>query len=442
MSTISATDVSASLIKPSPSPEVFRSESHPLDRLFLPKSVAVIGASERVGSVGRSVLWNLLSSPFGGTVFPVNAKRSNVLGIKAYPSLRDLPDKVDLVVVVTPADTVPGIIAESVDLGIPAAIVISAGFKEFGEHGKELERQIARTIRGKMRLIGPNCLGVMNPVRGLNATFAHSVARPGNVAFISQSGALCTAVLDWSLRENVGFSAFVSICSMLDVNWGDLVDYFGNDPQTHSIVIYMESIGDARTFLSAAREVSLSKPIIVIKAGRTAAAAKAAASHTGSLTGSDEVLDAAFRRCGVLRVDRISDLFYMAEVLDKPPRPKGPRLTILSNAGGPGVLATDALIAEGGVLAKLAPETIDSLNQVLPPHWSHQNPIDIIGDAGPERYAKAVEIVAKDKNSDGLLVVLTPQGMTSPAEIAKKLKPYAHLDGKPILASWRGGVGG
>src|SRR5208283_3734664 len=219
--------------KVDPSSDVYRSESHPLDPLFLPESVAVIGASERPGSVGRSVLWNLLSSPFGGTVFPVNSKRTNVLGIKAYPSVRDLPDKVDLVVVTTPADTVPDIIAESVDLGIPAGIVISAGFKETGEHGQELERQIARTSRVKMRLVGPNCLGVMNPVRGLNATFARSVARPGNVAFISQSGALCTAVLDWSLRENVGFSAFVSIGSMLDVDWGDLVDYFGSDSRTH-----------------------------------------------------------------------------------------------------------------------------------------------------------------------------------------------------------------
>ena len=228
--------------------------------------------------------------------------------------------------VVTPADTVPEVIGESVELGIPGGIVISAGFKEIGEDGEELERQIAETIRGKMRLIGPNCLGVMNPVRGLNATFAHTVARPGNVAFISQSGALCTAILDWSLRENVGFSAFVSIGSMLDVGWGDLIDYLGDDPRTQSIVIYMESIGDARSFLSAAREVALNKPIIVIKAGRTEAAAKAAASHTGSLTGSDEVLDAAFRRCGVLRVNSIADLFYMAEVLAKQPRPGGKRL--------------------------------------------------------------------------------------------------------------------
>jgi acetyltransferase len=440
MSTISAIKVPVSPIKPVPSPEGYRSEGHPLDPLFLPKSVAVIGASERAGSVGRSVLWNLLSSPFGGTVFPVNAKRSNVLGIKAYPSLRDLPDKVDLVVVVTPAHTVPEIIAESVELGIPAGIVISAGFKEFGEHGKELERQIAQTIRGKMRLIGPNCLGVMNPIRGLNATFAHTVARPGNVAFISQSGALCTAVLDWSLRENVGFSAFVSIGSMLDVNWGDLVDYFGNDSRTQSIVIYMESIGDARTFLSAAREVSLNKPVIVIKAGRTPEAAKAAASHTGSLTGSDEVLDAAFRRCGVLRVNDIADIFFMSDVLAKQPRPRGKRLCILTNAGGPGVLATDALVAGGGELAELSEETMRAFDAILPPQWSHNNPVDILGDAEPERYAKSLEIAAKDPAIDGMLVILTPQEMTNPTQIAEKLKPYAKGLGKPLLASWMGGA--
>ncbi len=427
-------------MKADPSSDVYRSESHPLDPLFLPKSVAVVGASERPGSVGRSVLWNLLSSPFGGTVFPVNSKRSNVLGIKAYPSVSALPEKVDLVVVTTPADTVPAIIQESVDCSIPAGIVISAGFKEFGEHGKELERQISKIIQGKMRLIGPNCLGVMNPIRGLNATFAHSVARPGNVAFISQSGALCTAVLDWSLRENVGFSAFVSIGSMLDVNWGDLVDYFGSDPRTHSIVIYMESIGDARSFLSAAREVSLTKPVIVIKAGRTAAAAKAAASHTGALTGSDEVLDAAFRRTGVLRVNSIADIFFMSDVLAKQPRPRGNRLCILTNAGGPGVLATDALVAGGGELSELSAETMQAFDAILPAQWSHNNPVDILGDAEPERYAKSLEIAAKDPSIDGMLVVLTPQEMTNPTQIAEKLKPYAKGLGKPVLASWMGGA--
>jgi len=441
MTTITAAKpASSSVIKGDPSSDVYRSESHPLDPLFLPQSVAVIGASERAGSVGRSVLWNLLSSPFGGTVFPVNAKCPNVLGIKAYPSVRDLPDKVDLVVLTTPADSVPGLIAESVELGIPAAIVISAGFKEHGEHGQELERQIAQIIRGKMRLIGPNCLGVMNPIRGFNATFARAVARPGNVAFISQSGALCTAVLDWSLRENVGFSGFVSVGSMLDVNWGDLVDYFGSDPRTHSIVIYMESIGDARSFLSAAREVSLTKPVIVIKAGRTAAAAKAAASHTGALTGSDEVLDAAFRRCGVLRVNSIADIFFMSDVLAKQPRPRGKRLCILTNAGGPGVLATDALVAGGGELAELSPETLKAFDEILPPQWSHNNPVDILGDAEPDRYAKSLEIAAKDPGIDGMLVVLTPQDMTNPTQIAEKLKPYAKGFGKPVLASWMGGA--
>jgi len=289
-------------------------------------------------------------------------------------------------------------------------------------------------------VIGPNCLGVMCPLSGLNATFATTIARPGSVGFISQSGALCTAILDWSLKEMVGFSAFVSVGSMVDVGWGDLIFHLGNDPKTRSIVIYMESIGNARSFLSAAREVALNKPIIVIKPGRTAAAAKAAASHTGALTGSDEVLDAAFRRSGVLRVNNIADLFYMAEVLSKQPSPRGPRLTIVTNAGGPGVLATDALIMGGGELAELTSATMEAYNAVLPPTWSHNNPVDIIGDASPERYAKALQIAANDPNSDGMLVILTPQAMTDPTQIAEQLKPLAKQEGKPVLASWMGGV--
>src|SRR6202167_6077092 len=378
--------------------------TQPLDVFFAPKTVAVIGATETVGTVGRTILWNLVGSPFGGTVFPVNPKRPSVLGIKA-------------------------------------AIVISAGFKEIGPAGLELERQtLMEARRGNMRIIGPNCLGVMSPLTGLNATFASAIARPGNVGFISQSGALCTAVLDWSLREMVGFSAFVSVGSMLDVGWGDLIYYLGNDPRTRSIVIYMESIGDARGFLSAAREVALNKPIIVIKAGRSEAAAKAAASHTGSLAGSDEVLEAAFRRSGVLRVNSIADLFYMAEVLSKKPSPKGPRLKILTNAGGPGVLATDALVASGGELAELSPESLRRLDEFLPAHWSHNNPIDVLGDADSERYARALEVASRDPNSDGLLVILSPQGMTDPLQIAERLKPYAKQYGKPILASWMGGA--
>lgn len=411
----------------------------PLGMFFSPRTVAVVGATDKAGSVGRTVLSNLLGSPFGGAVFPVNLKHSDVLGKRAYPNIGSVPEPVDLAVIVTPAQVVPEVVRDCVAAGVRGAIIISAGFRETGAEGAELERRVMEEAgRGRLRIIGPNCLGLMNPVTGLNATFAADIAMPGHVGFISQSGALCTAILDWSLCEMVGFSAFVSIGSMLDIGWSDLIYHLGDDPGTHSIVIYMESIGDARSFLSAAREVALTKPIIVIKAGRTAAAAKAAASHTGSLAGSDEVLDAAFRRCGVLRVDRISDLFHMADVFDKQPRPRGPRLTIVTNAGGPGVLATDALIAEGGVLADLAPETIQALNQVLPPHWSHQNPIDIIGDADPERYARAVEIAARDANSDGLLVILTPQGMTNAAETAERLKPFAHLNGKPLLASWMG----
>ena len=425
---------------------VLRYERHPLDVIFAPKSVAVIGATEREGSVGRTIIWNLISTSFGGTIFPVNPKRSSILGIKAYPSVSDIPDQVDLAVIVTPAPTVPGIISECVEAGVKGAIVISAGFKEIGEAGEELERQImAEARRGNMRIIGPNCLGVMNPISGLNATFASAMARPGNVGFISQSGALCTAILDWSFRENVGFSAFVSIGSMLDVGWGDLITYLGDDPRTKSIVIYMETIGDARAFLSAAREVALTKPIIVIKPGRTEAAALAAASHTGSLTGSDEVLAAAFRRSGVLRVDTIDGLFNMAEVLAKQPRPQGDRLTIITNAGGPGVLATDALITSGGELAEISEETMTALNEILPTHWSHNNPIDILGDAGAERYQQVLDIAANDENSDGLLVILTPQAMTAPTQTAQLLKKMygqssAGVRSKPVLASWMGGA--
>jgi acetyltransferase len=424
-----------------PARKAVKDGTQPLDVFFAPKTVAVIGATETAGSVGRTILRNLVSSPFGGTVFPINPKRPSVLGIKAYKHISEAPEQVDLAVIVTPAATVPGIVHDCAAEGIEAAIVISAGFKEIGPAGLELERQILMEARrSNLRIVGPNCLGVMSPLTGLNATFASTIARPGNVGFISQSGALCTAILDWSQREMVGFSAFISIGSMLDVGWGDLIYYLGNDPRTRSIVIYMESIGDARRFLSAAREVALNKPIIVIKAGRSEAAAKAAASHTGSLAGSDEVLEAAFRRSGVLRVNSIADLFYMAEVLSKQPSPKGPRLTILTNAGGPGVLATDALMASGGELAELSPEVLESLNQALPAAWSHNNPIDVLGDASPERYAKAVEIAAKDPHSDGLLVVLTPQSMTDPAQTAEHLKPYAKLEGKPILASWMGGA--
>jgi acetyltransferase len=373
-------------------------------------------------------------------VYAVNATHPEVLGLKAYASIRDIPHAVDLALVATPAATVPQLIGECVDAGTRSVVVISAGFRECGAEGAALEHQIQEQLRrGSLRLIGPNCLGVMFPAIGLNATFAKEAPKAGNVAFLSQSGALLAAILDWSHREEVGFSAIVSTGSMLDVGWGDLIYHFGDDPRTKSILLYMESVGDARSFLSAAREVALTKPIIVIKAGRSQAASRAAASHTGALTGSDEVLEAAFRRSGVLRVHNIADLFYMAEVLGRQPRPKGPRLTILTNAGGPGVLATDSLVASGGELAELSPESLRRLDEFLPAHWSHNNPIDVLGDADPERYARALEIASQDPNSDGLLVILSPQGMTEPTQIAQRLKPYAKQTGKPVLASWMGG---
>ena len=410
-----------------------------LDFFFNPKTVAVVGATEKPGSVGRTVITNLQKGSLQRSLFAVNPKRDNVLGVPSFASISALPVVIDLAVIVTPALTVPDIIGQCVDAGIRAAVIISAGFKEHGAAGAELENEIrAHLRRGPTRVIGPNCLGIMNPAIGLDATFAKRAPKAGNVAFLGQSGALLTAILDWAIPEEIGFSGIVSTGSMLDVSWGDLIRYYGEDPNTHSILLYMESVGDARAFVSAAREVALQKPIILIKAGASEAAARAAASHTGALTGSDEVLDAACRRCGVLRVRNIAHLFYMADVLSKQVRPKGPRLTIVTNAGGPGVLATDALVSNGGELAPISAAAMNAFNDFLPPHWSRNNPIDILGDAEADRYARAVEIAAKDPESDGLLVVLTPQGMTDPTVVAEGLKPYAH-GRKPILASFMGG---
>ena len=405
-----------------------------IEAMFAPKTVAVIGATERRGSVGRTLMENLLA--FGGSVFPVNPKRGRVLGIEAFPKIGDVPAEVDLALIATPAATVPGLVAECAEAGVKGAVIISAGFKEMRRRaGVELESQtLARC--GGMRIIGPNCLGVMFPHTGLNATFAAGMARPGSVGFVSQSGALCTAMLDWSFRENVGFSAFVSVGSMADVGWGDLIYWLGDDPHTRSIVIYMESIGDARAFLSAAREVALTKPIIIIKVGRTAQAARAAASHTGSLTGSDDVLDAAFRRVGVLRVNTIEELFDMAEVLAKQPRPRGPRLAIVTNAGGPAALATDQLVLDGAEIASLSSESLEAFNGLLPPHWSRGNPVDILGDADAARYAEAVEIVSRDPQNDGVLVILTPQAMTECKATAVQLKRFT---GAVTSRSWRVG---
>ena len=316
-----------------------------LDAIFHPNSVAVIGAKDNYGSVGRTIMLNLLSGAFKGKIFPINPNRHEVLGLKAYPSIAEVPKPIDLAIIVIPAAGVPKVISECVKAQVKSAIIISAGFKELGESGLTIRRGNFNYARsGKMPIIGPNCLGVMNPVYGLNATFAKGMALPGNLAFISQSGAMCTAVLDWSLGRMWDLVLLFPIGSMADVNWGTLIDYLGSDPFTHSLLLYMETIGDARSFMTAAREVALEKPIIVIKAGRSQAAAKAAASHTGSLAGSDEVFDAALERIGVLRVNSICEFFSMASILAKQPRPKGPHLTLVTNAGGPGVLATDAVV--------------------------------------------------------------------------------------------------
>ncbi|MBL9210856.1 MAG: bifunctional acetate--CoA ligase family protein/GNAT family N-acetyltransferase [Opitutaceae bacterium] len=413
----------------------------PLGCFFAPRSLAVIGASEKPGSVGRALLEN--TATFGGVVYPVNPHHARLLDRPAWARIADVPGGVDLALIATPAATVPGVVRECARAGVKGAIVFSAGFKECGPEGAALEREVlAEARRGGLRLVGPNCLGIMAPHQRLNATFAAPLAQPGHVAFVSQSGALCSAVLDWSRREKVGFSAFVSVGSMLDVGWGDLIDALGDDPRTRSIILYMESIGDARSFLSAAREVSFSKPIIVVKVGRTPAAAKAAASHTGALTGSDAVCDAAFRRAGVLRVATIEDMFDMAEILSKQAPPQGRRLGIVTNAGGPGALAVDQLVSIGGELAPLTPETLAALGAVLPPAWSRGNPVDILGDADEHRFEQAVTLVARDPTTDGVLVILTPQAMTDPLAIARRVTRVGPMPGgKPLLASWMGGPG-
>ncbi|NGX63995.1 MAG: Succinyl-CoA ligase [ADP-forming] subunit alpha, partial [Candidatus Anoxychlamydiales bacterium] len=394
-----------------PSLNILYKEHNNLDYIFNPKSIAVIGASEKPESVGRTLFENLINSSFKGEIFAINPKRDSVLGYRAYKGIKDVKKPIDLAVIATPAAFVPEIIQECEDANVIGAIIISAGFKELGESGKELEEQILKNKR-KIRIIGPNCLGIMNTSIDLNATFAAEMANKGSIAFISQSGALGTAVLDWSLRENVGFSAFVSIGSMIDVNFGDLINYFGNDPNTRSILIYMENLSDPRAFLSAAREVALTKPIILIKAGKTKESAKAAMSHTGALAGSDDVLNAALKRVGILRVDTIEALFGMAEIFSKQSLCTGPNLAIVTNAGGPAVIATDALVLHSAKLAQLTDQTYESLNEFLPKAWSHNNPIDILGDATADLYYKTVKTIIEDENVEGILVILTPQFMT------------------------------
>lgn len=412
---------------------------NPLKRIFEPRTVAVIGASNNEGSVGYALIRNMIGSGFKGTVYPINFKHKSIYGVRSYAKLSDTRDEIDLAVIATPASTVPDLVKECGEYGVGGVVIISAGFMEAGEGGHQLTETILGYARKyNIRIIGPNCLGFIKPSIKLNASFANKMALPGKIAFISQSGALCTAILDWSVEKNVGFSYFVSIGSMIDVGFHDLIDYFGNDPKTSSIVIYMESLTYTRKFMSAARAFARTKPIIVLKAGKSAAGAKVALSHTGTLAGNDIAFEAAFQRAGIISVNTIEELFNAAQALAMQPRPKGNRLAIVTNAGGPGVLATDQLISLGGELAKLSKETYDELNKSLPAVWSHGNPVDVLGDATALRYKEATEAVLKDKGVDGVLVILTPQSMTKADEIGREIVLLGNKNTKPILASWMG----
>ncbi|MGQ9743624.1 MAG: acetate--CoA ligase alpha subunit [Candidatus Bathycorpusculaceae bacterium] len=413
-----------------------------LDKIFNPKSVAIIGASDEEGSVGYALMKNFVDLGFEGKVFPVNIRKTEILGLKAYQSVEQIPAPVDLAVIATPAKTVPEIVEQCGRAGIKGIIIISAGFKEIGAEGKALEDKILEIKNNYgLRIIGPNCLGIIRPSIKLNATFLNRMPKSGNIAFISQSGALGSAILDWAIRENIGFSNFVSVGSMLDVDFGDLIDYFGTDPKTRSILMYIEGLTDARKFLSAARHFARTKPIIVVKAGKYTESAKAAASHTGSLTGEDVVYDAAFKRAGIVRVEEIGDLFNCAEVLGMQPLPKGPNLVIITNAGGPGVMATDALIARDGKLAKLSQKTMEYLNSILPHYWSRGNPVDILGDAKADRYRMVLEACLSDENVDGVLIIYTAQAVAEPVEIAKSIVEVCKSRGyqsKTVLTSFMG----
>jgi acetyltransferase len=377
----------------------------------------------------------------------VTSAAKEILGMSTFPTLAEVPAAVDLAIVVSPIAEIPAVVRDCAKANVKSVLLVSAGFRESGAVAPEVWQQLKHVVKQHpMRLLGPDSLGLMTPRHGLNATLASALAQPGNIGFISQSGALCRAILNWSFQEKVGFSHFISMGSMLDVDWGDLIRYLGNDPYTQSIVIHMETLGNARSFLAAAREVALSKPIVLLKGGQTEAAAQAALSHSGEPLGSNAVFEAALQRCGVLRVHRISELFNMAEVLAKRNyQMTGPKLSIITNSGGLGVLATDALIATGGQLAQLSKTTVTRLNRVLPPEWSHQNPIDILGDADGERFQKALNIVVQDPDTHGVLVIFTPQGAADPTDTAERLKDSIDnlqetpLKDKPILASWMGG---
>jgi len=414
-----------------------------LDKMFAPRSIAVIGASDKPHSVGSALMTNLLQAGFNGPVLPVNPKASAVHGIKAYGDIASLPHAPDLAVIATPPDTVPPLIAELGRRGTRAGVILTAGFAE-GEAkvGKERAAELLAAARPYLlRIVGPNCLGIAVPGIGVDATFAPAAILPGNIAFLTQSGAMATTVLDWALPRGIGFSAIVSMGDMADVDFGDLLDYFALDAATNAILIYAEAVTEARKFMSAARRAARIKPVIVVKGGRAAEGARAASSHTGALAGADIVYDAAFRRAGMLRVNELEELFDAAATLGRMSPQRGDRLVIVSNGGGAGVLATDRLIAEGGRLAELDVDTLKKLDAVLPATWSRANPVDIIGDADARRYADAVGILMADANVDALLAIYCPTAVASSADAAQGLiGALAQADArkKNVLACWMG----
>ena len=412
---------------------------HYLNPLFAPKSVAVFGASERPDAVGQIVFKNMLDSGFQGTLYPINPKSPQVQGKQAYASIAEIGEPVELVVIATPPKTVPGIIEECGLHGVKAAVIITAGFGEAGPSGVALEKQLVEAARRYgIRLVGPNCLGIMRPSIGLNATFNKGGANSGNIAFVSQSGALCTAILDWAQSNDVGFSSVVSMGSSTDVDFGEILDYLVSDANTHSILMYIEGIRNSRSFMSAIRAAARIKPVILVKVGRHAAGSKAAMSHTASLVGADDVFDAAVSRAGVVRVQTITQLFTAAKALSCGFRPVGNRLAIVTNGGGPGVMATDRAADLGLAIATLSDSTIEYLNEYLPPNWPHANPVDIIGDAQADRYHHAVKACLEDDNVDGVLAILTPQAMTKPLESAQALIDLTNTHSKPLLTCWMG----
>lgn len=412
---------------------------HYLNKLFSPKSVAVIGASDRLDSVGGVVFSNMLESGFKGELFPINSAHESVQGKRAYASIEQIGEPVELAVICTKAETVPDIIEACGKHGVRAAVVLSAGFSEMGSDGAAIERaMLANAKTYGVRIIGPNCLGIMRPGIGLNATFFKGGVKPGNLALISQSGALCTAILDYAPAHDIGFSSVVSMGTAADIDFGEILDYLATDPQTQSILIYVEGIHKARSFMSALRAAARSKPIFVVKVGRHSAGSKAVMSHTGALVGSDDVFDAALRRAGVVRVASIGGLFSAAKSLASDHQFRGNRLAIITNGGGPGVMAIDHAVDLGVEISGLSEGTLAKLTQVLPSTWSHNNPVDIIGDASAERYRDAVTICMEDEGVDGILVILTPQAMTQPLEVAQSLIDIAGKFNKPLLTCWMG----